>query len=159
MTLFSIPVDTIPGCMLQIWWFQLKYLTSYRADKVKYTDIKTYRRTDGRRQRQYPFGLTLSEPMLIYCKLDHRKQTSVNPNQNAKIFIQENAFENVVCKIAILSLPNCVQTGSGVEKGGMVVGEENKDIFYPIHYAYCQHLWYRGYPAKRALSAMRKHDR
>ena len=22
---------------LQIWWFQLKYVTSYRADKVKFT--------------------------------------------------------------------------------------------------------------------------
>ena len=41
------------ACLVQIWWFQLKFVTSYRADKVKFTD----RRTDGRRQRQYPFGL------------------------------------------------------------------------------------------------------
>ena len=39
------------ACLVQIWWFQLKYVMSYRADKVKFTD----RRTDRRRQRQYPF--------------------------------------------------------------------------------------------------------
>ena len=41
------------ACLVQIWWFQLKSVTSYRADKVKFTD----RRTDRRMQRQYPFGL------------------------------------------------------------------------------------------------------
>ena len=39
--------------LVQIWWFQLKSVTSYRADKVTFTD----RQTDRRRQRQYPFGL------------------------------------------------------------------------------------------------------
>ena len=34
------------ACLVQIWWFQLKFLTSYRADKVKFTD----RRTDGQTQ-------------------------------------------------------------------------------------------------------------
>ena len=39
--------------LVQIWWFQLKSVTSYRADKVKFTD----RQTDGQcRQRQYPWG-------------------------------------------------------------------------------------------------------
>ena len=33
------------ACLVQIWWFQLKSVTSYLADKVKFTD----RRVDGRR--------------------------------------------------------------------------------------------------------------
>ena len=41
--------------------FQLKYVTSYRADKVKFTDGPTDGRTDGRtdwrRLRHCPFGL------------------------------------------------------------------------------------------------------
>ena len=41
------------ACLVQIWWFHLKFATSYRADKVKFTD----RRMDRRRQRQYHFGL------------------------------------------------------------------------------------------------------
>ena len=38
------------ACLEQIWWYHLKPVTSYWADKV-------YGRTDGRRQRHYPFGL------------------------------------------------------------------------------------------------------
>ena len=49
-----IPADSIQdACLEQIWWFWLESVTSYRADKVKFTD----RRTDRRRQRQYPCGL------------------------------------------------------------------------------------------------------
>ena len=33
------------ACMEQIWWFQLKPVTSYRADKVKFTDRWMDRRT------------------------------------------------------------------------------------------------------------------
>ena len=29
------------ACLVQIWWFQLKFLTSYRADKVKFMDRRT----------------------------------------------------------------------------------------------------------------------
>ena len=32
--------------LVQIWWFGLKSLTSYRADKVKFTDGQTDGRTD-----------------------------------------------------------------------------------------------------------------
>ena len=38
------------ACLVQIWWFQLKSVTSYRADKVKFTDRQdgqTDGRTDG----------------------------------------------------------------------------------------------------------------
>ena len=56
------------ACLVQIWWFQLKSVMSYHADKVKFTDGRTsvlyisYKyqvngRTDRCRQWQYPFGL------------------------------------------------------------------------------------------------------
>ena len=38
----------------------------------------------------------------IYCQLDPCKQTSVKFNRNSYICIQENAFENVVWKMAII---------------------------------------------------------
>ena len=34
------------ACLVQIWWFRLKYVTSYRAHKVKFTEG----RTDGQMQ-------------------------------------------------------------------------------------------------------------
>ena len=46
------------------------------------------------------------KPMLTYCHLGLWEQISVKFYQNAKIFIQENAFHNVVWKMsAILSRP------------------------------------------------------
>ena len=52
----------------------------------------------------------LSEPMLEYCKLDPRNKLQWNFNQNSYIYIQENAFENVVCEmLTILSQPQCVK--------------------------------------------------
>ena len=44
------------ACLEQIWWFQLKAVTSYRADKVKFTDGRTDRQTDGRTGRQTDAG-------------------------------------------------------------------------------------------------------
>ena len=45
------PSVTKDACLVQIWWFQLKSVTSYRADKVKFTerqaDGQTDRRTDA----------------------------------------------------------------------------------------------------------------
>ena len=29
------------ACLVQIWWFQLKFMASYHADKVKFTDGRT----------------------------------------------------------------------------------------------------------------------
>ena len=40
------------ACLVQIWWFQLKSMTSYRADKIKFADGRTDGQTDRRRQRQ-----------------------------------------------------------------------------------------------------------
>ena len=36
------------ACLVQIWWSQLKFVTNYRADKVKFTDGRTDVPTDGR---------------------------------------------------------------------------------------------------------------
>ena len=33
------------ACLVQIWWFQLKSVMSYHADKVKFMDRRTDRQT------------------------------------------------------------------------------------------------------------------
>ena len=57
-----------------------------------------------------PGAKPLYEPVLEYCWLDPKPGTNFSEiliNQNSYIFIQENAFENVICKVAsILSWPN-----------------------------------------------------
>ena len=35
------------ACLVQIWWFQLKFMTSYYADKIKFMDRQTDGWTDG----------------------------------------------------------------------------------------------------------------
>ena len=42
------------------------------------------------------------KPMLSYCLLDHLEYISVK--FNFKLFINENAFENEVCKVAAIWL-------------------------------------------------------
>ena len=50
----------------------------------------------------------LSEPMMEYCWFDHLEHISVTFNRNSHVFIQENAFEYVVCEMpAILSRSQC----------------------------------------------------
>ena len=52
----------------------------------------------------------ISEPMLGYCLFDPWNKFQWNYNQNRHISIQDNAFENVVCKMAAtLSRPQCVK--------------------------------------------------
>ena len=54
----------------------------------------------------------LSETMMEYCYLTHGKEFQWNLNRNVYIFIQENAFENVVWKMAaILSRPVNITAG------------------------------------------------
>ena len=49
--------------------------------------------------------------MLEYCWFNGRNKPQWNFKRNSYIFIQENVFENVVCKMAsILSRPQCVNT-------------------------------------------------
>ena len=43
-----------------------------------------------------------SEPMLGYCQLDPKELTSVKFNQNTKIFIDENASENITWEMAAI---------------------------------------------------------
>ena len=51
----------------------------------------------------------LSEPMLPDCQLDPKEYISEKCISNSKVFIQENALENVICEMAaILSRPQCV---------------------------------------------------
>ena len=51
----------------------------------------------------------LSEPILEYSQLNFKNKHQWNLNQNSCIFIPENAFENVVWKMAaIVSRPQCV---------------------------------------------------
>ena len=42
------PRVTQDAWMVQIWWFQLKSVTGYCADKEKFTDRQLDRRADGR---------------------------------------------------------------------------------------------------------------
>ena len=49
----------------------------------------------------------LSDPMMVYCRT-HGNKIQWNFNQDTIIFINENAFKNVVCKMAvILSQSQC----------------------------------------------------
>ena len=51
-----------------------------------------------------------SEPMLPYYQLDPEEHISVI-FFNSQVFIEENALENVVCKMmAILSRSQCIKT-------------------------------------------------
>ena len=40
------------ACFVQIWWFKLKSVTSYRANKEKFSDGRTTRQTDRDGQTQ-----------------------------------------------------------------------------------------------------------
>ena len=63
----------------------------------------------GQHWRRRGGGKPFSEPMLDYYEKDHREKILYNLNPNTRTFIQENGFENVVCKMAvILSRPKCV---------------------------------------------------
>ena len=54
----------------------------------------------------------LPEPIVIHCQLDpYMNKLQWNSNQNTKIYIEENAFQNVVFKMAaILFQPQSVNT-------------------------------------------------
>ena len=57
-----------------------------------------------------PGNKPLSEPMLEYCQFEPYKKPQWNHKRNLYIFIQENAFENVICKMAaIVSWPQCAK--------------------------------------------------
>ena len=52
----------------------------------------------------------LSDPILPYCQLHPKEHISVKFSLKFKVFIKQNALENVVCEmVAILSKPQCVE--------------------------------------------------
>ena len=68
------------SCLVQIWWFQLKSMTSYRADNVKLTDGWTVGRTDGQTQEttvplrpEKPWGknhkIKLRQTSMVYVSI------------------------------------------------------------------------------------------
>ena len=51
----------------------------------------------------------LSEPMMTYCQLDPKENISMNYYLKFKVFIQQNAFENIIWEMAdILFQSQCV---------------------------------------------------
>ena len=57
------------ACLVQIWWLQLKYVMSYCADTVKFTDRRMDGRTDGQTDRwNNPFGLK-SQGVMTYISV------------------------------------------------------------------------------------------
>ena len=64
----------------------------------------------------------LPEPMLTYCELDSWLQIQWKSNRNSIIFIQENAFEIVVC-----------QSGIHFVQGKMTLTEINHNSSYKCY--------------------------
>ena len=58
------------------------------------------------------FGIKpLSEPVVVYCQMDLGNKLQWNFDWNSKVFIEENAHENVVCQmLAILPQPQCINS-------------------------------------------------
>ena len=57
-----------------------------------------------------------------------------NPNRNSDHFIQENAFENVVCETAaILSRPKCVKPPLKLEHGWLITSHRKPWMWLLIH--------------------------
>ena len=62
----------------------------------------------------------LSEPILDIVNLTFRNKLQWNFNRNSKIFIQENAFENVVCEmVSISSRPQWVKAFFWISRVGV----------------------------------------
>ena len=53
-------------------------------------------------------GLLLIVPLGTHLNLNLNLKTSVKFNRNTNIYIEENAFENVICEMSISSRPQCV---------------------------------------------------
>ena len=46
------------------------------------------------------FGAKPLPESMLTCQLDPYEQTSVNLNRNSKLFVHENASQNIVCELA-----------------------------------------------------------
>ena len=67
----------------------------------------------------------LSEPMMTHCcQLNPKEQISIK-YYNSKVFIQENAFENIICKMAAISGLNVLTyCGPVMPYGDIDVGQD-----------------------------------
>ena len=82
----------------------------------------------------------LSDPMMPYCQLDPYEHISKEIFvENSKVFIQENALENVACEMAaILSWPQFKNTLRPRQNGSQFVYSISQFInfFYQNHYKF-----------------------
>ena len=77
------------ACLVQIWWFQLKSVTSYRADKVKFTDGRTVGQTDRRTDAgndNTPFGLKGHGVKINFHKTEKFRHIDKNLTQVSHLF-------------------------------------------------------------------------
>ena len=75
----------------------------------------------------------LPEPMLAYFKLDPWGQVSVKFNwATTFLFILENKFENIMCKMATIFYPQCVEYG-----WSLAICHQRTQSIHPI-----DHLWW-----------------
>ena len=71
-----------------------------------------------------------SDPLSTCCWLDSQNIFQWDGIQNLNISIQENAFENVICKmLAIMSIPLCVKKISHLQH---VYGVGTNEILSPL---------------------------
>ena len=101
---------SIPNRYLVVGWVPTsrchsKWLTRSRgiSRHLECEPIDTERRIyEGVNKALFGSDNGLSEPMMAYCLLAIGKKSRWNLSQNKLIVIQENAFENVVCKTAAI---------------------------------------------------------
>ena len=86
----------------------------------------------------------LSELMLPYCQLGPKEHISIRFIWNSEVFTQENAFENIICKmVAILSLPKYVNIKA--DNNPLVLRSGHQQTWYwPSLYAIFPTVYRRG---------------
>ena len=67
------------ACLVQIWGFQLKSVTSYHVDKQKFTDGRTDRRTDAGNDNTPSAWKANGGKWYASFELYHQSSESVNP--------------------------------------------------------------------------------
>ena len=99
-------------CLEQIWWFQIKPVTSYRADKVKFTDGRTDRQTDGQTQATtIPLRPERTRGKTRYTMLySAQPLLAISLVSTWEQFNKLYLFVNVYKMAGILFRPQCVWT-------------------------------------------------
>ena len=84
----------------------------FKQNQVRPVDAYMCQWTGSSLDQIMAWGLSsakpLSEPMQTNCQLDPKEHKSMQFYSKFKIFIKENSFENVVCKMALLQ--SCLGT-------------------------------------------------